>query len=107
MAGVGASFRFAATIFSVFLILRLGLSPLELVLLGTVLEVSYFLFEVPTGVVADTVSRKLSVVVGLVGTGVGFLLLGPHDVLDGGGLAGRSGGLRDLHVGSRCRVAWL
>jgi DHA3 family tetracycline resistance protein-like MFS transporter len=44
--------------------------------MGTVLETSYFLIEVPTGVVADTVSRKLSVVVGLIGTGMGFLLLG-------------------------------
>jgi MFS transporter, DHA3 family, tetracycline resistance protein len=68
-------FRMMATIFSVFLILRLGLSPLQLVLMGTALEASYFLFELPTGIVADTTSRKLSVVIGLIGTGVGFLVL--------------------------------
>lgn len=40
------------------------LDPLELVLVGTVLEASYFVFEIPTGVLADTVGRKLSVVLG-------------------------------------------
>lgn len=38
--------------------------PLELVLAGTALEVAYFASEVPTGVVADTFSRRLSVVCG-------------------------------------------
>ncbi|MHB0874930.1 MAG: MFS transporter [Anaerolineae bacterium] len=40
------------------------LSPLQLVLVGTAVEATYFLFEVPTGVVADTYSRRLSVIVG-------------------------------------------
>ena len=30
-----------------------GLTPLQLVLVGTTLEISAFLFEIPTGVVAD------------------------------------------------------
>lgn len=30
-----------------------GLTPMQLVLVGTTLEVSAFLFEIPTGVVAD------------------------------------------------------
>ena len=63
-------------IFSVFLILRLGLGPFQLVRLGTILEGSYLLFETPTGVVADTISRRTSVIIGLAGGGVGFLLLG-------------------------------
>jgi MFS transporter, DHA3 family, tetracycline resistance protein len=62
-------------IFSVFLILRLDLGPFQLVLLGTVLEGSYLLFETPTGVVADTISRRTSIVIGVAGGGVGFVLL--------------------------------
>ncbi len=52
------------------------LSPLELVLVGTALEGAIFLFEVPTGVVADVVSRKLSVLIGCGLIGCGFLLEG-------------------------------
>ncbi|MDH3684050.1 MAG: MFS transporter, partial [Acidimicrobiia bacterium] len=36
----------------------LGLPSLQLVLLGTAMEVAVLLSEVPTGVVADTISRK-------------------------------------------------
>jgi DHA3 family tetracycline resistance protein-like MFS transporter len=74
--GEGFAFRMMSVLFSVFLIVELGLGPLELLLMGTVLELSYLLFEVPTGVVADTVSRRLSVVIGLVGSGIAFILLG-------------------------------
>lgn len=53
-----------------------GLSPLELVLAGTVLELAAFLFEIPTGVVADLISRRLSIVFGYLLVGLGFLLMG-------------------------------
>lgn len=52
------------------------LSPLELVLVGTALEVAIFLFEVPTGVVADVISRRLSILIGYGLIGCGFLLEG-------------------------------
>src|SRR5690242_16555554 len=52
------------------------LNPLQLVLVGTVLEVVCFLCQVPTGVLADLYSRRLSVVVGIVLTGLGFILEG-------------------------------
>ena len=74
--GEGFAFRLMSVLFSVFLIVELRLGPLQLLLMGTVLELSYLLFEVPTGVVADTVSRRLSVVIGLVGSGAAFILLG-------------------------------
>jgi MFS transporter, DHA3 family, tetracycline resistance protein len=74
--GEGFFFHLMSVLFSVFLIVELGLGPLQLLLMGTVLEVTYLLFEVPTGVVADTVSRRLSVVIGLAGMGAAFLLLG-------------------------------
>ncbi len=51
-----------------------ALNPLQLVLLGTALEIAVFLFEVPTGVVADVVSRRLSVIIGYSIMGLGFLL---------------------------------
>jgi DHA3 family tetracycline resistance protein-like MFS transporter len=53
-----------------------GLNPLQLVLVGTSLELSVFIFEVPTGVVADVVSRRLSVIIGYALIGVGFFLEG-------------------------------
>ena len=53
-----------------------GLSPFQIVLIGTVLELSYFLMEVPTGIVADLYSRRLSVIVGTLILGAGFVLMG-------------------------------
>lgn len=52
------------------------LNPLQLVLVGTVLEVTCFLTQVPTGVMADLYSRRLSVVIGTFLIGAGFLLEG-------------------------------
>lgn len=63
------------TVNMVFMVEVAGLDPLQMVLVGTVLEGSVFLFEIPTGVVADAVSRKLSVIIGHVMIGVGFLVL--------------------------------
>lgn len=51
-----------------------GLTPMQLVLVGTTLEVSAFLFEIPTGVVADVFSRRLSIIIGYLMMGVGFLV---------------------------------
>ncbi len=53
-----------------------GLTPVQLILVGTTLEFSAFVFEVPTGVVADVYSRKLSIVIGYLLIGLGFLVEG-------------------------------
>lgn len=53
-----------------------GLTAVQLILVGTALEVSAFVFEVPTGIVADVYSRRLSIVIGYVLMGVGFLIEG-------------------------------
>jgi DHA3 family tetracycline resistance protein-like MFS transporter len=53
-----------------------GFGPLELVLAGTALEVAYFVSEVPTGVVADVYSRRLSCIIGAFVMGAGWLLEG-------------------------------
>ena len=52
------------------------LTPLQLVLVGTTLEISAFVFEVPTGVVADVYSRRLSIIIGQILIGLGFLVEG-------------------------------
>jgi DHA3 family tetracycline resistance protein-like MFS transporter len=48
------------------------LNPLELVTLGTSVELSYFFMQLPTGVLADMVSRRLCVVAGVVLIGAGL-----------------------------------
>lgn len=53
-----------------------GLTPVQLVLVGTTLEISAFVFEIPTGIVADSYSRRLSIIIGYVVMGVGFLVEG-------------------------------
>jgi MFS transporter, DHA3 family, tetracycline resistance protein len=63
------------TVNLVFMVKVAHLDPLQMVLVGTVLEGAVFLFEIPTGIVADAVSRRLSVIVGHALTGLGFLIL--------------------------------
>jgi DHA3 family tetracycline resistance protein-like MFS transporter len=53
-----------------------GLNPLQLVLVGTLLETVCFIGEIPTGIVADVYSRRLSILIGLVLTGIGFSVEG-------------------------------
>jgi MFS transporter, DHA3 family, tetracycline resistance protein len=53
-----------------------GLTPVQLILVGTTLEISAFLFEVPTGIVADVYSRRLSIIIGYILMGIGFLVEG-------------------------------
>lgn len=81
---VYSALRFtSALLFSVIVTVNLvyqatvvGLNPLQLVLVGTMLETVSFLFEVPTGIVADVYSRKLSVMIGLLLIGLGFSVEG-------------------------------
>jgi DHA3 family tetracycline resistance protein-like MFS transporter len=74
-----ASAFFFTTIVTLNLVYQLEvahLSPLQLVLVGTVLEITAFFTQVPTGVLADVYSRRLAVIVGLALIGAGFLLEG-------------------------------
>ena len=75
----GGRALFNALVFTINLIYQVetvGLNPLQMVLVGTVLEVTVLLFEVPTGAVADVYSRRLSVIIGLALVGSGYLLEG-------------------------------
>ena len=50
-----------------------GLTPLQLVLVGIALRLAMLFFEVPTGVVADLYSRRLSVIIGHALMGLGLI----------------------------------
>ena len=56
------------------------LDPLQLVLVGTALEASIFVFEIPTGVVADSISRRMSIIIGIFLIGLAFLINGSWPV---------------------------
>jgi MFS transporter, DHA3 family, tetracycline resistance protein len=63
-------------VMGVYLVQELHLSPLQLVLMGTAMEAAVFLFEIPTGVVADTYSRRLSQIIGYLGMGAAWMTVG-------------------------------
>jgi DHA3 family tetracycline resistance protein-like MFS transporter len=69
-------FHAATTVMAVYFVQEVGLNPLELVLLGTIFEGTIFLFEIPTGVIADTYSRRASVILGLVLEGIAAIATG-------------------------------
>jgi MFS transporter, DHA3 family, tetracycline resistance protein len=76
---IGGGSFFSMLVFTVNLIYQVQvahLNPLQLVLVGTVLEGTSFLFEVPTGIVADVYSRRLSIIIGTFLLGVGLALQG-------------------------------
>jgi len=75
-AATSLLFGMIFTISALYQVSTANLSALQLVLVGTVLELSIFVFEVPTGVVADLVSRRLSVIIGYFLIGAGFILEG-------------------------------
>ncbi|WP_203363710.1 MFS transporter [Bacillus sp. REN10] len=52
------------------------MNPLQLVLVGTVLELTIFICEIPTGLIADYKGRKFSIVLGYFLIGLGFLIEG-------------------------------
>lgn len=69
-------FTFIFTVSLLYHIQVVKLDPLQLVLVGTVLELTVFLFEIPTGVIADVKSRKLSLIIGYFLIGFGFMIEG-------------------------------
>ncbi|WP_455576561.1 MFS transporter [Actinokineospora sp. 24-640] len=74
--GGGVFFSMAFTLALVYQIQVVHLSPLQLVVIGTVMELTCLLGEVPTGIVADLYSRRLSVLIGFTMIGVAIVLQG-------------------------------
>lgn len=62
--------------YGLYVVREANLTPLELILVGTALELSAFIFEVPTGVVADVYSRRLSVILSSIFNAVAFVVMG-------------------------------
>jgi DHA3 family tetracycline resistance protein-like MFS transporter len=68
------AFQLVVTVNLVYQVTVVGLSPLELVLVGTVLEAAAFAAELPTGVFADAAGRRVAVIAGYALVGAGFVL---------------------------------
>jgi DHA3 family tetracycline resistance protein-like MFS transporter len=71
---MGLSFHMLFTAAGLYRIDVAKLEVYQLILIGTALEISIFIFEVPTGIVADLKSRKLSVIIGLFIISLGAVL---------------------------------
>lgn len=69
-------FSFAFSLDMIYFYETVGMDPLQMILVGTALESSVLLFEIPTGVLADVYSRKLSILIGYFLIGLGLLLQG-------------------------------
>ncbi len=76
------AFTIVFTINLVYQVKQVGLNPLQLVLIGTTLELTAFLLEIPTGVLADVYSRRLSVILGFFLLGCGFIVEGSFPLFE-------------------------
>ncbi|MBM2621946.1 MFS transporter [Actinoplanes sp. LDG1-06] len=77
ISGLGSfASRTAFTLNLIYQATVVGLSPLQLVLVGTLMEAVCFVAQVPTGVIADRYSRRLSVIAGYLLMGAGLLVWG-------------------------------
>src|SRR5262245_34998144 len=64
------------TIFALYALTIVGMNPFQLVLAGTVFECAIVVCELPTGIVADSYSRRLSIIIGTFILGAALLLEG-------------------------------
>ncbi len=94
------------TVLAIYYVTVVKMNPLQLVLVGTVLELAILLFEVPTGVVADTFSRRLSVIIGMFVLGTAFLLEGSLPLVAGVFLAEAIRGIGHTFI-SGALDAWI
>ena len=77
LSGLSATFfNLYGAVAAVYRVTTAGLNPLQLVLVGTVLEAACFVVGVPTGILADVLSRRLLVIIGFLLEGLGFALEG-------------------------------
>jgi MFS transporter, DHA3 family, tetracycline resistance protein len=80
--GTSLSFALISTVNLVYQVEVARLNPLQLVLVGTVLEFVAFVCQVPTGVLADIYSRRLAVILGVLLFGMAFVLEGSFPRFD-------------------------
>ena len=74
MAVMAAAGTIAFTVAPLYRLQTVGLDPFQLVVVGSAMEATVFVAEIPTGIVADAVSRRLSIIIGHAGMGLGFLV---------------------------------
>ncbi|MGH2536715.1 MAG: MFS transporter [Candidatus Promineifilaceae bacterium] len=72
--GISSAGMLYGLLTSLYRVQAAGLGPLELILVGTTLELTVLLCEVPTGILADVYGRRLSVIIGYLIIGAGFLV---------------------------------
>ncbi len=70
------SYSMLLTVELVYLIKAVGFDPLQLVFIGTIRQSVSFVFQLPTGVLADIYSRRWAVILGLLLIGCGYLIEG-------------------------------
>jgi len=70
------SLHFFGSLAVPFYLQRLGFSYTQMFLMETVFSVCLFLFEVPTGVIADKCGRKFSIFLGCILFGASFIVIG-------------------------------
>ena len=71
-----------STVVNVYLATNVTDDPFQLVLIWTVFTTTTLLFEIPTGIVADVYSRRLSVIIGYAMIGVGAILEGFFQIFE-------------------------
>ena len=91
---------------SAYYVTQVGMSPLQLVLVGTAIELTCFVFEVPTGIVADTYSRRLSVLIGGFLIGACYLIEGTLPIFFAIIIAEVIRGIGETFI-SGAREAWI
>lgn len=73
--GFGLASALAWTLMGLYYVQNAGLEPFQLLIVGAVLEAACFLLEIPTGVIADVYSRRLSVILACLFLGLGMLMV--------------------------------
>lgn len=73
--GFGLASALAWTLMGLYYVQNAGLEPFQLLLVGAVLEAACFLLEIPTGVIADVYSRRLSVILACLFLGLGMVMV--------------------------------
>jgi MFS transporter, DHA3 family, tetracycline resistance protein len=77
LEGASALFlQLTITIYIVFYSTTAGLDLFQIMLAASVFEATIFLFEIPTGILADVYSRRLSIIIGVAMIGSGFVVMG-------------------------------
>jgi DHA3 family tetracycline resistance protein-like MFS transporter len=107
MSGVKAfAGALVLTILAIYYVTAVGMNPFQLVLVGTVFELAILLCEIPTGVLADTFSRRLSVIVGTLIIGASLVFEGLLPLVAAIMIAEAIGGVGETFL-SGATEAWL